>query len=125
MPDQAPGPDVADRAVCGGEALVLQFLRWDTAPGLGAPGEAEEGAPTGCVRGGRRPGRFVGRRPAGGVRAARVASVAERRPAVVVCRVHPTTWTESGAWWQVGVPSLSGHAEPEAHQARQLRWLSR
>jgi 3D-(3,5/4)-trihydroxycyclohexane-1,2-dione acylhydrolase (decyclizing) len=44
---------------------------------------------------------------------------------VVVCRVHPTTWTESGAWWQVGVPSLSGHAELEAHRARQLRWLSR
>jgi 3D-(3,5/4)-trihydroxycyclohexane-1,2-dione acylhydrolase (decyclizing) len=52
--------------------------------------------------------------------------LAERRPAVVVCRVHPTTWTESGAWWQVGVPaSLSGHVESKAHLARQLRWLSR
>jgi 3D-(3,5/4)-trihydroxycyclohexane-1,2-dione acylhydrolase (decyclizing) len=52
--------------------------------------------------------------------------LAERRPAVVVCRVHPTTWTESGAWWQVGVPaSLSGHVESKAHRARQLRWLSR
>lgn len=58
--------------------------------------------------------------------AARAASVAERRPAVVVCRVHPTTWTESGVWWQVGVPaSLSGHVESETHRARQLRWLSR
>lgn len=50
VPDQAPGPDVADRAVRGGEAPVLQFLRWGTAPGLDAPGEAEEGAyRLGCV----------------------------------------------------------------------------
>jgi 3D-(3,5/4)-trihydroxycyclohexane-1,2-dione acylhydrolase (decyclizing) len=47
------------------------------------------------------------------------------RRAVVVCRVHPTTWTEPGAWWQVGVRPLSGHAELEAHRARQLRCLSR
>jgi len=86
VPDQAPGPDVADRAVRGGEAPVLQFLRWAPHPGSAAPGQAEEGA--------HRLG------------------------------WHPATWTESGAWWQVGVPALSGHAELEAHRARQLRWLS-
>jgi 3D-(3,5/4)-trihydroxycyclohexane-1,2-dione acylhydrolase (decyclizing) len=97
---------------------VVQFLRWGTAPGLGASGEAEEGAyRLGCV---------VVDVPAGSAAddlraaygAARAASVAKRRPTVVVCRVHPTSWIESGAWWQVGVPSLSGHAELEAHRAR-------
>jgi 3D-(3,5/4)-trihydroxycyclohexane-1,2-dione acylhydrolase (decyclizing) len=43
---------------------------------------------------------------------------------VVVCTVHPTTWTESGAWWEVGVPAaLSGRAAYEEGKARQLRWL--
>ena len=37
--------------------------------------------------------------------AAREAARATRRPAVVVCRTHPTTWTEAGAWWEVGVPA--------------------
>jgi 3D-(3,5/4)-trihydroxycyclohexane-1,2-dione acylhydrolase (decyclizing) len=47
-----------------------------------------------------------------------------RRPAVLVCRTHPTTWTESGAWWEVGVPSfLSGRAAWEEAKGRQLRWL--
>ena len=36
---------------------------------------------------------------------AREAAVRTRRPAVVVCRTHPTTWTEAGAFWEVGVPS--------------------
>lgn len=55
---------------------------------------------------------------------ARRAAVEERRPAVVVCTVHPTTWTESGAWWEVGVPAaLSGRAAYEEGKARQLRWL--
>jgi len=58
-------------------------------------------------------------------RRAREAARAGGRPAVVVCGVHPTTWTESGAWWEVGVPSaLSGHAELAAGRARQLRWLA-
>ena len=40
---------------------------------------------------------------------ARDAAVATSRPAVVVCQVHPLTWTDAGAWWEVGVPaSLSG-----------------
>jgi 3D-(3,5/4)-trihydroxycyclohexane-1,2-dione acylhydrolase (decyclizing) len=56
---------------------------------------------------------------------AREAARATGRPAVVVCNVHPTTWTESGAWWETGVPSsLSGHAELAAGKARQLRWLA-
>jgi 3D-(3,5/4)-trihydroxycyclohexane-1,2-dione acylhydrolase (decyclizing) len=56
---------------------------------------------------------------------ARVTARTTRRPAVVVCRVHPTTWTESGGWWEVGVPSsLSGHADLETGRARQLRWVA-
>jgi 3D-(3,5/4)-trihydroxycyclohexane-1,2-dione acylhydrolase (decyclizing) len=56
---------------------------------------------------------------------AREAAAAKRRPAVVVCRTHPTTWTEAGAWWEVGVPSsLSGRADYEANKGKQLRWLS-
>jgi 3D-(3,5/4)-trihydroxycyclohexane-1,2-dione acylhydrolase (decyclizing) len=46
------------------------------------------------------------------------------RPAVVVCRVHPTTWTEAGAWWEVGVPeTLPGRAAYDRSKARQLRWI--
>lgn len=56
--------------------------------------------------------------------AAREAAVRLRRPAVVVCRTHPSSWTESGAWWEVGVPeSLSGHASYLEGKAEQLRWL--
>ena len=48
---------------------------------------------------------------------------AERRPAVVVCRVSPSAWTESGAWWEVGVPAaLSGRAGYDEAKRRQLRW---
>jgi 3D-(3,5/4)-trihydroxycyclohexane-1,2-dione acylhydrolase (decyclizing) len=55
---------------------------------------------------------------------ARVAAAHERRPAVVVCRTHPTTWTEAGAWWEVGVGSaLAGRAAYEQNKPRQLRWL--
>jgi 3D-(3,5/4)-trihydroxycyclohexane-1,2-dione acylhydrolase (decyclizing) len=47
-----------------------------------------------------------------------------RRPAVVVCRTHPTTWTEAGAWWETGVPaSLSGRAAYDETKPSQLRWL--
>src|SRR4051794_35293507 len=57
--------------------------------------------------------------------AAREAAVATRRPAVVVCRTHPTTWTEAGAWWEVGVPAaLSGRAAYEERKAGQQRWLA-
>jgi 3D-(3,5/4)-trihydroxycyclohexane-1,2-dione acylhydrolase (decyclizing) len=55
---------------------------------------------------------------------ARVAAVRERRPAVVLVRTHPSTWTESGAWWEVGVPtSLSGRAGYEVGKTHQQRWL--
>jgi 3D-(3,5/4)-trihydroxycyclohexane-1,2-dione acylhydrolase (decyclizing) len=46
------------------------------------------------------------------------------RPVVVLCRTHPETWTEAGAWWEAGVPeSLSGRAAYEEGKERQLRWL--
>lgn len=70
--------------------------------------------------------------PAGGTRAdlaaayARARGAARRtgRPAVVVCRVHPTTWTEAGAWWEVGVPAtLPGRASYDRAKASQLRWI--
>jgi 3D-(3,5/4)-trihydroxycyclohexane-1,2-dione acylhydrolase (decyclizing) len=55
---------------------------------------------------------------------AKAAAVRERRPAVLLVRTHPTTWTESGAWWEVGVPaSLSGRQENEAGKVHQQRWL--
>jgi 3D-(3,5/4)-trihydroxycyclohexane-1,2-dione acylhydrolase (decyclizing) len=54
---------------------------------------------------------------------ARQLAVAEDRPAVLVCRTDPARWTESGAWWEVGVPrSLSGYAGYERGKAGQLRW---
>lgn len=57
---------------------------------------------------------------------AREAAVRTRRPSVVVCRTHPSTWTEAGAWWEVGVPrGLSGRASYEESKSRQLRWVSR
>jgi 3D-(3,5/4)-trihydroxycyclohexane-1,2-dione acylhydrolase (decyclizing) len=57
--------------------------------------------------------------------AGREAAVSTRRPAVVVCRTHPTTWTEAGAWWEVGVPAaLSGRAAFEERKAAQQRWLA-
>jgi 3D-(3,5/4)-trihydroxycyclohexane-1,2-dione acylhydrolase (decyclizing) len=48
-----------------------------------------------------------------------------RRPVVVLCRTHPSTWTEAGAWWETGVPaSLSGRADYDEAKQRQVRWLS-
>jgi 3D-(3,5/4)-trihydroxycyclohexane-1,2-dione acylhydrolase (decyclizing) len=41
------------------------------------------------------------------------------RPAVVVVRTHPSSWTESGAWWEVGAP----REEPDAEKANQVRYL--
>jgi 3D-(3,5/4)-trihydroxycyclohexane-1,2-dione acylhydrolase (decyclizing) len=55
---------------------------------------------------------------------ARNAAREARRPAVVVCRTHSSTWTEAGAWWETGVPdSLSGRASYEDGKRDQLRWL--
>ncbi|WP_024806552.1 3D-(3,5/4)-trihydroxycyclohexane-1,2-dione acylhydrolase (decyclizing) [Nocardia sp. BMG51109] len=53
---------------------------------------------------------------------ARAAALAESRPAVVVVRTQPSTWTESGAWWEVGVPAhLSGRAAYDAAKPGQVR----
>jgi 3D-(3,5/4)-trihydroxycyclohexane-1,2-dione acylhydrolase (decyclizing) len=54
---------------------------------------------------------------------ARELAVAQNRPAVLVCRTDPSAWTESGAWWEVGVPSsLSGFPSYQQGKADQLRW---
>lgn len=56
---------------------------------------------------------------------ARVTAADTRRPVVVVCRTHPSTWTDAGAFWEVGVPaSLPGRAAYDENKRRQLRWLS-
>jgi len=28
-----------------------------------------------------------------------------------VIRTHPSSWTDAGAWWEVGVPEVSTRAE--------------
>ncbi len=60
-----------------------------------------------------------------GYRRARELAVQQRRPAVLVCRVAPDSWTESGAWWEVGVGTeLAGRAAYDEAKSRQLRWTS-
>jgi 3D-(3,5/4)-trihydroxycyclohexane-1,2-dione acylhydrolase (decyclizing) len=55
---------------------------------------------------------------------ARNAAREQRRPAVVVCRTHFSSWTEAGAWWETGVPeSLSGREPYNESKQEQLRWL--
>lgn len=55
---------------------------------------------------------------------AREAAKAQRRPAVLVVNVAASSWTESGAWWETGVPEpLSGHAAYRDGKMRQVRWL--
>jgi 3D-(3,5/4)-trihydroxycyclohexane-1,2-dione acylhydrolase (decyclizing) len=39
------------------------------------------------------------------------------RVAVVVIRTHPSSWTDAGAWWEVGVPEYSAY--PAVTDARQ------
>jgi 3D-(3,5/4)-trihydroxycyclohexane-1,2-dione acylhydrolase (decyclizing) len=41
----------------------------------------------------------------------------EGRVAVVVIRTHPSSWTDAGAWWEVGVPEQSEY--PAVADARQ------
>jgi len=56
--------------------------------------------------------------------AAREAAGSQQRPAVVVCRVAQSAWTESGAWWETGTPgSLPGRAAYDEGKERQVRWL--
>jgi 3D-(3,5/4)-trihydroxycyclohexane-1,2-dione acylhydrolase (decyclizing) len=33
------------------------------------------------------------------------------QPAVVVIHTHPSSWTDAGAWWEVGVPEVSTRVE--------------
>jgi 3D-(3,5/4)-trihydroxycyclohexane-1,2-dione acylhydrolase (decyclizing) len=54
------------------------------------------------------------------------------RVAVVVIRTHPSSWTDAGAWWEVGVPEHSRYpAVTDARQASdkakssQVRYLAR
>ncbi|MGI8723273.1 MAG: 3D-(3,5/4)-trihydroxycyclohexane-1,2-dione acylhydrolase (decyclizing) [Geodermatophilaceae bacterium] len=48
-----------------------------------------------------------------------------QRPAVLVVRTHPDTWTDAGAWWEVGVPAgLSGREGYLDGKSRQVRYLS-
>ncbi len=56
---------------------------------------------------------------------AREAAKAQHRPAVVSCKIASHSWTESGAWWETGVPaSLSGRASYDETKPSQLRWLA-
>ncbi|HEX4702538.1 MAG TPA: 3D-(3,5/4)-trihydroxycyclohexane-1,2-dione acylhydrolase (decyclizing) [Pseudonocardiaceae bacterium] len=48
-------------------------------------------------------------------------AAATDRPAIVVVRTDPRAWTESGAWWEVGVPAR--RPDHEAGKARQVRYL--
>ncbi|WP_067688770.1 3D-(3,5/4)-trihydroxycyclohexane-1,2-dione acylhydrolase (decyclizing) [Nocardia jejuensis] len=53
---------------------------------------------------------------------ARTAATVERRPAVVVVGTRPSSWTEAGAWWEVGVPQhLSGRDAYDQSKSTQLR----
>jgi 3D-(3,5/4)-trihydroxycyclohexane-1,2-dione acylhydrolase (decyclizing) len=55
---------------------------------------------------------------------AREAAIADRRPAVVVVKTQPDSWTEAGAWWEVGVPEhASGRAEYDRVKPSQVRYL--
>jgi 3D-(3,5/4)-trihydroxycyclohexane-1,2-dione acylhydrolase (decyclizing) len=53
-------------------------------------------------------------------------------PAVVVIRTHPSSWTDAGAWWEVGVPEVSTTVEiteartaSDKAKADQVRYLTR
>ncbi|WP_174372186.1 3D-(3,5/4)-trihydroxycyclohexane-1,2-dione acylhydrolase (decyclizing) [Nocardia araoensis] len=55
---------------------------------------------------------------------ARATATAERRPAVLVVRTRPSTWTDAGAWWEVGVPEqLLGRAAYDEAKPGQVRYL--
>ena len=52
--------------------------------------------------------------------------------AVVVISTHPSSWTDAGAWWEVGVPEYSEYpavtdARDNADKAKrdQVRYLGR
>jgi 3D-(3,5/4)-trihydroxycyclohexane-1,2-dione acylhydrolase (decyclizing) len=123
----------------GGYAVIHRLQTGQGAPGFNnllddcaGPG-AEEGLRVDLAAHARALGCAVEDVPAGAsagdlrtaYQRAREAAVRTRRPAVVVCRTHPSTWTEAGAWWEVGVPpQLAGHADFETGKAGQVRWLA-
>ena len=47
---------------------------------------------------------------------AMVRARAAERSYVIALQTHPDSWTEGGAWWEVGVPSVSNR--PEVREAR-------
>jgi 3D-(3,5/4)-trihydroxycyclohexane-1,2-dione acylhydrolase (decyclizing) len=114
--DDCTGPGAADglRVDFAAHARSLGCTVEDLTPDPGAGAEPDAEARTGAG---------VRELQAAYARA-RAAATATRRPAVIVCRVHPTTWTEAGAWWEVGVPaSQSGRSPYDEAKSRQLRWL--
>ncbi len=55
---------------------------------------------------------------------AREQVVDGHRPAVLVVRTHPDSWTDAGAWWEIGVPEgLTGRDAYGTGKARQVRYL--
>ena len=63
-------------------------------------------------------------------REAREVAKTRHRPAVVVIRTHPSSWTDAGAWWEVGVPEVAHRPEITAARdeaatgkAKQIRYL--
>jgi 3D-(3,5/4)-trihydroxycyclohexane-1,2-dione acylhydrolase (decyclizing) len=76
--------------------------------------------------------------PAADIDALRTAYIEARklartgRPAVVVINTRQSSWTEAGAWWEVGVPEVSTRPEINAARGaleeaktRQVRYLAR
>ncbi|MBA8929691.1 3D-(3,5/4)-trihydroxycyclohexane-1,2-dione acylhydrolase (decyclizing) [Kutzneria viridogrisea] len=47
-------------------------------------------------------------------------AAATGRPAVVTISTHPSSWTEAGAWWEVGVPETAHRAEVTAARSALL-----
>ncbi|GAA3430700.1 3D-(3,5/4)-trihydroxycyclohexane-1,2-dione acylhydrolase (decyclizing) [Kutzneria kofuensis] len=63
--------------------------------------------------------------------AAARSAASEGKVAVVTVKTHPASWTEAGAWWEVGVPQTShrpevqaARAELDEAKAKQVRYLS-
>ena len=124
----------------GGYAVIHRLQTGQGAEGFNnlladcaGPGAAEDGVRVDFAAHARSLGCAVEDVPAGGgpqelrvaYLRARTAARDTGRPVVVVCRTHPTTWTEAGAWWETGVPaSLSGRTAYDEAKPRQLRWLT-
>ena len=53
----------------------------------------------------------------GSLRAAFARAKAADRSSVIVVPIDPYTWTEGGAWWEVGVPEVSERPEVRAARA--------